>query len=225
MLVFLESYILVMRIPDFFNKGYYINLDRRFDRREQFEGEMAKHDLTNFFERVSAFDGAHETEWNRKHYYCGWTFHELLKKAYQDGHERIVIFEDDAIFYKDGKSHVESALDQLQNVVDWDLIYFGGHVIGNPNKKISDNLIQPNIVLTAHAVGYSRKGIEKLLGYEPFKDSALDGWIGDRPHIKKYLVWPMSVIQRGDTTSDLDATKWTPTTEFWKNSYDRVELC
>ena len=34
-----------MRINDYFSKGYYINLDRRTDRREEFETEMEKYGL------------------------------------------------------------------------------------------------------------------------------------------------------------------------------------
>ena len=63
-----------MKINEFFENGFYINLDRRPDRRIEFETEMEKYGLKDFFERVSADDSIVEPDPIRKHYYCASTF-------------------------------------------------------------------------------------------------------------------------------------------------------
>ena len=83
-----------MRINHFFEKGYYINLDRRTDRKEEFEQEMEKHDLPGFFERFSGIDAINEPDHIKKHYYCAQTFYNLYQKIYDEGYENVVIFED-----------------------------------------------------------------------------------------------------------------------------------
>ena len=43
-----------MKIQDFFKESFYINLDSRTDRKEQFEGEVSQYGLSGFIKRSSA---------------------------------------------------------------------------------------------------------------------------------------------------------------------------
>lgn len=197
-----------MKIRDFFEKGYYINLDRRPDRRESFEEEVKRVGLEGFFERVSAEDSINEKDPIKKHNYCGLSYKKLLSRIYEEGYERVLILEDDMYFYDGGETSglelVERALDQIEQFPDWELLYFGGYPFGLIN-LVSENLGRCDAILTTHAIGYTRKGIEKVLPYEPFKDCAIDGWLGCRPEIIKYLVYPLAVPQ---TTSPSDLDAW-----------------
>ena len=215
-----------MKINEFFEKGFYINLDRRTDRRVEFENEMEKYGLKDFFERVSADDSIVEPDPIRKHYYCASTFFKLFKRIYDEGYERVTIFEDDAYFYDDGenKGHelVEKSLDELSNFPDWEMIYFGGHPIREVD-IVSETLMDAPTILTLHAVGYNRKAIKRILDeYVPFKDCAIDGWLGQRHHIKKYLTYPIAIPQR-DGKSDLDASGNSVGVQIFKSSYDVVK--
>ena len=215
-----------MKINEFFEKGYYINLDRRPDRRIEFEGEMEKYGLKDFFERVSADDSIVEPDPIKKHYYCASTFFKLFKKIYDDGYEKVTIFEDDAYFYDEGpiKGHelVENALDEISNFPDWDMIYFGGHPIREVD-IVSKTLMLAPTILTLHAVGYTRKTIKRILDeYVPFKDCAIDGWLGQRHDITKYLVHPIAIPQR-DGISDLDASGNSVGVQIFKSSYNVVK--
>ena len=215
-----------MKINEFFEKGFYINLDRRPDRRAEFENEMEKYGLKDFFERVSADDSIVEPDPIRKHYYCASTFFKLFKRIYDEGYERVTIFEDDAYFYDEGsnKGHelVERALDELNNFPDWEMIYFGGHPIREVD-IVSETLMDAPTILTLHAVGYTRKAVKGILDeYVPFQDCAIDGWLGQRHHIKKYLVHPIAMPQR-DGKSDLDASGNSVGVQIFKSSYDVVK--
>lgn len=216
-----------MKIKDFFEKGYYINLDRRPDRRVTFENEMSKYGLKDFFERVSADDSINETDPIKKHHYCASTYYKLYKKIYDEGLERVLIFEDDAYFYNDvdslpGIELCENSLDEISNFPDWDMIYFGGHPIREVD-IVSKTLMYSPTVLTLHAVGYTRDGIKKILdGYTPFRDCAIDGWLGQRHYIKKYLVNPIAIPQM-EGKSDLDASGNSAGISVFKRSYEVVK--
>lgn len=216
-----------MKIQDFFEKGYYINLDRRVDRRIQFEEEMSKYGLSDFFERVSAEDSINEPDFIKKHSYCALTYYNLFKRIYDDGYEHVLIFEDDAYFY-DGPDElkgiqlVQNALDELIEFKDWDMIYLGGHPI-HEVQIVSNTLMRAPTILTTHAVGYKRNVIKRVLDeYKPFVDSAIDGWYGQRHDIIKYLVYPIAVPQR-DSISDLDQNGSGVGISGFKDSYRVVK--
>lgn len=215
-----------MKINNFFQKGYYLNLDRREDRKILFEAEMQKHNLSHFFERVAAEDSIKEDIPYRKHYYCALTYYKLFQKIYEENYENVLIFEDDAFFYDDpnnlpGRILVENALNELANFPDWEMIYFGGHPIDSV-KVVSKTLYKVKEVLALHAVGYKRSVIKKVLDlYTPFKDGAIDGWYGGRDDINKYLVYPIAIAQR-DGISDLDASGKSVDIEIFKSSYNNV---
>lgn len=215
-----------MRIDKFFKKGFYINLDRRSDRREEFENEMDKYGYKDFFERVSAEDGINELDPIKKHYYCASTYYKLFEKIYSEGIENVVIFEDDSYFYDGGEipGHelVMKALDELQNFPDWEMIYFGGHPIREVD-IVSQTLMKSPTILTTHAIGYKRSAIKRILDeYHPFVDCAIDGWLGQRHNIIKYLVNPIAIPQR-EGKSDLDAWGNSVGVEVFKSSYRVVK--
>jgi len=197
-----------MKIRDFFQKGYYINLDRRTDRREHFEAEMRRVGLEGFFERVPGIEAPADIGM-LKHGYYGDVHHSILKRAKEAGYERIVLFEDDMMFYDDGETPglelVERSLDQLQKISDWDIIYFGGHPTSSEISLVDENLCKLDSgVLTTHAMGYHIRGIEKTLPYVPYQDSAIDQWLACRSSIQKYMTYPLACPQIAGV-SDLDA--------------------
>ena len=224
-----------MKINEFFQKGYYMNLDRRTDRRAQLEKDINTIGLEGFFERHICIDvkekdyvlPAHEPEFVKSFYAFSETLYNLFLKMDQSGFERILVFEDDILFYNKGPETglqiVEKALDQLQNFPDWDMIYFGGYVFDNPVQQVSENLLKANTILTTHAVGYNKKAFKKLLRYAPAKDAVLDGWLGQQKDIQKYFVYPLAVAQR-DGASDLDAHGSAPGITHWEESYKRLNI-
>lgn len=197
-----------MKINEFFEKGYYINLDRRTDRNDLFKAEIERVGLSEFFERVSAEDGITEPDVLKRHYYCAYTHYKLFQRIYEEGYERVLVFEDDAFFYDEGiKSSLElinDALDELQNFPDWDMVYLGGCPL-TPIKKVSNTLCLAGTVLNTHAIGFKRSTVKFILDkYVPFQDSFIDSWYGAYPILKKYIVNPIAVPQNS-TSSDLDA--------------------
>ncbi len=214
-----------MKIEQLFQKGYYINLDRRVDRNTLFVEELKRVGLLNFFERHAGRDSIAEPDPMKRHKYCGLSHHDLLKKIYDAGHEYVVIFEDDAQFYDGGEKPamqiIESALDELQSFPDWDMIYFGG-IPHDSLEPVSPSLYRSGVVFGTHAIGYRRRIIEKTLKeYNPDTDWVIDAWYSHNRSISKYLVNPVAVIQRG-IKSDLDANDYVIKPEDYTNGYKRV---
>lgn len=210
-----------MKIQNFFDKGYYLNLDRRTDRKEIFEKQMTQYGLVDFLQRWSAEDRLLRPEIEYVQHFCSYSFYKIFKDAYEKKYNRIVVFEDDFTFYDEeerGIDNIENALDQLSIIDDWDIIYFGGYVFDKEVNKVSKNLLKVNTVLTLHGFGVTYKCLEKFMSYEPFVDSAFDGWIGQRHWINKYMVYPMSSYQKSDS-SDLDQWGKTPDITHWKQHY------
>lgn len=215
-----------MRIDEFFEKGFYINLDRRTDRRIEFENEMKKYGLDTFFERVSAEDSINEPDPIKKHAYCALTYIKLFERILNEGYENFVIFEDDSFFYNHddmkGIDLVNNALDEIQNFPDWQMIYFGGHPIREVD-IVSKTLMKAPTILTTHAIGYKKSVIKRILSeYKVFVDCAIDGWLGQRHDIVKYLVNPIAVPQK-EGISDLDASGRSVGIDIFKSSYRVVK--
>ena len=203
-----------MKIIDFFDQSFFINLNSRPERREHFESELRKVQLENFVQRFPAsIDATHlpKDDYNR-HRACGKSHHDLIKYAKNNNLKNILIFEDDAYFYNDGEKPalniIEEALDHLKEL-EWDVFYLGGLIIDKTLSQVSPNLLSVETVLTCHAWAINHTGYDKILKYVPEKDSAIDGWIGNRSFIKKYLAYPLAVPQKHGK-SDLDAFGWNP---------------
>lgn len=203
-----------MKIQDFFKESVYINLDSRPDRKDLFEKEMKSVGLEGYSKRVSAtpwYQGIHQKSECldcQKQAACSMSHYNVIKDAKERNLENILIFEDDITFYNEGEKSgieiIEESLDQLSLIPDWHIIHFSAFMLENTLKLVSPNLIQSVDCLTTHAYGINKTAFDFLLKFEVGKDSAFDGWMGQRSYIKKYITYPLSIYQR-EGISDLDA--------------------
>lgn len=196
-----------MKIQDFFQKGYYLNLDHRVDRKECFLNDMKKVGLENFFERFSAFyHKAGDYNYRTTHQACSRSLVAVLRKAYDAGYENVLIFEDDAYFLENGLQTVESSLDSLSKINDWDMIYFGSILHDHELNLVGENLLKQQVLLTCHSIGYSRKAMKKILDIWQWPEggAAIDGWFSNETFFNKYVTYPLAVVQYEHRPSDLN---------------------
>jgi len=116
-----------MTIDEFFDGHiFYINLDRRADRRRECEAELVKHGITA--ERFSAFDGQRfkkVSPLTMAEVGCCMSHHALLKMQVDNGWQRMLVLEDDVVFSDNTQ---ELFFDMIKDVPDgWDMLYFGGN--------------------------------------------------------------------------------------------------
>jgi len=220
-----------MKIDQFFQKGYYINLERRPERRVAFGKEVENLNLVGFFERYLGVDDIPTARainpWEPSYVWsgmcCSKAFHNVFAQMKADNVERGLVCEDDAHFLDGGLSTIEAALDQIEQFPDWDLLYLGGLVKDHQGIQVSENLLRVEKVLTMHAVGVNRKCLDEILTYRPYHDSIYDGWMAHRTSLKKYLVYPKSVIQN-EGPSDIDASGHSLLNKNWDDSYDKLKI-
>lgn len=100
----------------FIEKIFYINLDKRTDRREQIEAELAKMGLEG--ERYPGISTPHSGIIG-----CGYSHLNVLKLAKERGYRNVLIFEDDFEFVV-SKEKMEESLEQVLGFTnEYDLDY------------------------------------------------------------------------------------------------------
>ncbi len=122
----------------YFDKIYCINLDRRFDKFEQFQSEVNK--VNEFeFERYSAVDGnliENKTKLKNGEVGCLLSHLDILYKIVENNYKNVLIFEDDAVFLNNFNMFEEYMKQVPQN---WDMLYFGGNQM-KQTIQITDNV-------------------------------------------------------------------------------------
>jgi GR25 family glycosyltransferase involved in LPS biosynthesis len=112
------------KILDFFDGAFYINLEKRPDRREAFEERSKKCGIN--VERFPAISIDGEST---KH--CGTYSHiEVVKEAKKRNYNNCIIFEDDCVFVDNFLEKLNMCVDYLKNN-EWDMFYMGGELAGN----------------------------------------------------------------------------------------------
>jgi hypothetical protein len=117
-----------MRSPDC-PAAYYVNLDRRPDRRATFEACCQRAGIS--VERFPAIDGREidlpptRDPGDRAVHASLLSHKALLERARDLDLPAVMVFEDDAVFPEWFRSEVEHFLSLIPS--DWGLVYFGGH--------------------------------------------------------------------------------------------------
>jgi GR25 family glycosyltransferase involved in LPS biosynthesis len=180
-----------MRLNEFFDKIYCINLDERSDRWEQSLKEFEKAGIENV-ERFSAIKhdlgaiGCRESHLN------------IIKKAKNEGFKNILIFEDDVLLIEKNITQISKTLDDLKNT-DWHLFYLGATVDPEISfmVKETDNLLQTNFAYTTHAYAINNSVYDKILLEAPYFP-IIDVYYCRNivPLGKSYIMNPMVAIQQ-----------------------------
>jgi len=148
-----------MRLFDYFDKVYCINLDRREDRLENFKKEVEKYNLGEF-ERFSAYDGKtidmskYNTRLNPGELGVILSNIDIINDAKENKYDKILIVEDDCIF-TDEILNIQEYFNVLPN--DWEMLYMGGNHnthMGVPEPiKINDKVVKLHSTYSAHFIG------------------------------------------------------------------------
>lgn len=190
-----------MKINEFFDKIYCINLDERSDRWVESLNEFKKIGLTNV-ERVSAVKHEKGTIGCRESHLT------IIKKAKSENLKNILIFEDDLLFIKNDLNLIENTLTNLSSI-KWDLFYLGATVDPNVGKltKVCENLVKTNFAYTTHAYGVNHNIFDYILEEAPYH-GVIDVFYNNKiiPRGNSFIINPMVCIQR-ESYSDIEKTK------------------
>lgn len=138
------------------DKIYYINLEKRKDRKESIEKELNKIDPEGEkIERINA------VEHKKGAIGCGKSHIIALKKAIENDYENVLIFEDDFIFENDILYLNECIEEVFSEQEDYDVFLLGRNI--KIYKKISKNLVKVYSAATTSGYLINKKFFPKLL--------------------------------------------------------------
>jgi hypothetical protein len=190
-----------------YDKVICLTLEKRKDRQKAFQRQADEIGLDfTFFYAIE-----HEnpiTSVNISHY-------KLLKQAYGEGHEKILVFEDDCQFKN--LHHYDAIHSQLP--LDYKMVYYGananpydGHIAAIP---FSPNLRLIRSAYTAHAIGWSSSILESVLSlYDPYKCIIFDAWLDQclLKSIDVHVCVPFLAVQRPSES------------DIWNRSVDYTDI-
>lgn len=152
-----------MTIDTYFDKIYYINMDKDVDRNQNILKELKKANIKNY-KRISGtiFEGEPEQKLYRNfikgekkyimgHLGCRLSHLKAIRDAKENNYKKILILEDDIVFLEDPNKLLDLNANALNT--QWDMLYFGG-------------LVEPqfrNQIVCVHAYGVSARLYDDIL--------------------------------------------------------------
>jgi glycosyl transferase family 25 len=165
-------------LNDYFDKIYCINLDRRKDRWDTVKTQFQKHNIEVL--RFNAIDGKNL---NPNPYLspgalgCLMSHLSILKDAYENDFDKILITEDDVEFCDDLNLKF---FEYEKKLPKWDILYFGAnHALCNPYEsnppiKISENIYKVKHAYALHSYSVNKSCYEKLIECISKMDAPID---------------------------------------------------
>lgn len=161
-----------MKILSFFEKIYFINLEDRVDRLDKCL-EIFKEYNINYYERVNGIkiledDYPYLDQKSRSQLGCALSFYKIIKNAYDNKFENILIFEDDFYFIHAKEKTEEILSNSIKNLPkEWDIFYLGANIMydycTSPMVSFEKNLFKVNSAYCTHSMAFSKNGIFKFI--------------------------------------------------------------
>ena len=130
-------------IFDYFDGGFYLNLDKRTERKRAFQKRSKEAGFQ--VERFSAIQLKEKdvpNPLNGKNWHikisCTYSHFEMIKEAKRRGWKNCVIFEDDCVFVDGFVNKIKECIEEMKDK-KWDIFYIGGEP-GGWCDSVSDRL-------------------------------------------------------------------------------------
>ena len=187
---------------EIFKHKFVINLDRRKDRREQYEAEFEKHGIKNV-ERISAVDGNLidiVSPINKGEIGVMRSHKNIYKYCLENNIDQCLIFEDDVQFFPDVKNFKSWYAEVPE---DWQIIYLGGNHLCSPLQQVSERVYKTVYSLTTHAYAIKKDMMQFVLNISNEEQHPIDVYLGNATrHFPSYAFVPVLAVQR-DSFSDI----------------------
>jgi GR25 family glycosyltransferase involved in LPS biosynthesis len=187
-----------MKLNDFFDGIYCINLDERTDRWGQAQKEFGKLGITdvNRFSAIKHEKGAIG---------CRESHLGVITEAKKLGLKNVLIFEDDLLVIGEDVKKLEETLNDIEEL-DWDLFYLGATVDPNVSRLqyVTPNVVKTNFAYTTHAYAINSTAFDTILEQAPYH-GIIDVFYCRHiiPRGKSYIINPMMCIQQ-ESWSDIE---------------------
>ncbi len=169
----------------FFDAIYCINLDAEQGRWSQMQKRFQKLGIARRVLRVPAVETP-----DLHHAGCALSHRRILAESRRHGHQRIMVFEDDALFHRDILACLKRNLAELERQ-DWQLFYLGGHRWGRRHSKAEgcqDLETVCGFLTCTHAVAYHRSVFDTVLESMPETVPLVMEWLKEHKAIDQFLM-------------------------------------
>jgi GR25 family glycosyltransferase involved in LPS biosynthesis len=158
-----------------FTKIVCINLDRRADRWQRIQGELARHGFTSIA-RFAAIDGdtvEKPAHWNHTAgaYGCLLSHVQVVSEARGSGAPNVLIFEDDAVLDPEFEKKFARFIKEVPD--DWDMLYFGALHKDEP-VKISEHVARISKANSTFAYALKRTVFDEFIALNTRAENVLD---------------------------------------------------
>lgn len=195
-----------MKLNDYFDRIFCINLDSRPDRWNQAQQEFTKHSID--VERISGIDGSKmnldfPSEIKEGAVGCALSQFFAIKYAKQLNLRDFLLLEDDIEFHENINELFSEYISEVP--FDWDMLYLGGqHFHGMNLQKVSEHVYKCEYTLAAHSVAF------KHTVFDRFIDKLIDitkpcdiHYAESHKEINAYVIIPHLTWQR-ESYSDIE---------------------
>ncbi|GMW02400.1 MAG: hypothetical protein AMXMBFR84_35360 [Candidatus Hydrogenedentota bacterium] len=165
----------IIRLMDFFDRAYIINLPERVDRRREMDAELKKVGMLGQSAKLQYFPAVRPDDAggfpSRSVRGCFMSHLSALKKAYTEGLSNLLIMEDDLSF-EPAFVATETAIVEMLSQHDWGFAYFGHGLAIPPGTKPMEPYHGPIVLAHFYAVNGPCLGnlvafLEQLLTRSP----------------------------------------------------------
>ena len=168
-----------MRVNDFFDHVFIVNLRRRLDRLIEITKELEKHNIEA--EVIEAIDGndlelpeiisSDGLRVKKGDIGCSLSHSKVCKIAKERGFKNYLVIEDDCQM----KSNFNELFTEyiMQVPSDWKLLYIGGSHNGNKS-HVSKNIVLAQKIFTTHAMGVHEEVYDDLINLWEQRNEKVD---------------------------------------------------
>jgi hypothetical protein len=193
----------LIRLEEYFDEIYCINLKTRPDRLSQFKTNYGPLG-TSKINIVKAVNGKEIDPGDWQHspgaLGCRLSHLNIYKEALYKGYSRILVLEDDVVMSKKARPKLAKLISYIND--DWDMIYFGGTHCLKPD-AIGDGFVKLNNTLSTHAIAINCRSLGKMIRKIENDKRWIDSVIGDMHQEMKVYGFKKALAWQRDGFSDI----------------------
>lgn len=144
------------------------------------------------------------------------SYQTIVHRSFAAGLRNILLLEDDAEFFSDLDTVLESAGEQMKRGgIEWDVLHLGANHSWSATYEVSPNLLRIHGSLCWHAVALNESVFPEIMGWQPTLPIDLMAARMLHPTYKCFSLWPSVVIQKAGT-SEVEG-RFRNYAEYWVN--------
>ena len=213
-----------MKHLGYFDGAFYINLEKRIDRRESFEAKSQEAGLS--IPRFNAFSfspdevytNPEDPEWHKK-VSCTASHQKCVQIAKDNGWESVLIFEDDAIFHPEFSTKALACVQDLKER-EWNMFFFGGEPASDC-PSVTHNICKTDGVYGAHAYAIHSNFYDQVINIPNDRHLIDILYLNYNTSMKKFFIAKELLVWQDDDKYPSDLWVKSNSEQIYRNAYSK----